>query len=222
MDDPALDDGRHAHALSGLRRLNLVSGAVRSFWSPIATFARGEQRERLRILDIATGGGDIPVGLWQRARRAGLDVRIDACDRSARALEHAAARAARAGAEVRFFELDAIRDPIPEGYDVIISSLFLHHLSTPDTRALLQRMAEATARLVIINDLVRSLGTWLLVLLGTRVLTRSGVVHADGPQSVRAAYTIDEIRGLAWSAGLRPCVIKPRWPSRFLLVWRRP
>ena len=48
----------------------------------------------LRVLDVATGGGDVPIHLWSKARRAGLDLRIAGCDRNPSAVEFACRRAA--------------------------------------------------------------------------------------------------------------------------------
>lgn len=222
MDDPALEADRHRDALRGLRRLHLISGTVGALWAPLRAVAAHTGQRRLRVLDIATGGGDIPIGLWQMARRAGggLALEIDGCDRSARAVALAADRARRTGTPVRFFTLDALVDPLPEGYDVLISSLFLHHLADDETAGLLRRMAQAAGRMVLIADLARSPRGWLLVTLGTRLLSRSSVVHHDGAQSIRAAYTLDEIRALAQRAGLDGCQIHRRWPCHFLLKWR--
>ena len=61
--------------------------------------------------------------------RAGVALHIDGCDVSPTAVEFAAGRARRAGADVRFFAADALRDPLPDGYDAVVCSLFLHHLA---------------------------------------------------------------------------------------------
>ena len=56
-------------------------------------------------------------------------------------------------------------------------------------------MADAAGRIVLVNDLVRSLpGFLLLAYPAPRLLTTSAVVHYDGPQSVRAAFTLGGTR----------------------------
>ena len=62
---------------------------------------------------------------------------------------------------------------------------------------------------------------YLLALIGTRVLSRSPIVHVDGPRSVRAAFTVFEALQLAEHAGLHGATIGWRWPFRFLMEWRR-
>ncbi len=164
----------------------------------------------------------MPLRLWRRARRAGLDFHVEGCDISPVALEHARARAARAGAPLRFFEYDAVSGPTLTGYDALTCSLFLHHLDEAPAIALLRHMGEMAGRLVLVNDLERSgIGLLLAHVVG-RLLTTSHVVHVDGPRSVEGAFTRTEARALAERAGLAGARVGWRWPFRWLLSWRRP
>src|SRR5947207_1716160 len=103
MDQPDLDAGRHAHALAGLARINFFSRSSGILFGPLLELQRRLGSSRLRILDVASGGGDIPARLWRRAARAGLDWRIAGCDISPVAVEHARARALRERSLVHFF-----------------------------------------------------------------------------------------------------------------------
>ncbi|HYO26144.1 MAG TPA: methyltransferase domain-containing protein, partial [Lacipirellulaceae bacterium] len=147
MDSPALDPRHHADALTGLARLNALSGAARRLWRQIALHARVQPGERLRVVDVASGGGDLAWGLWTQARRAGVALEIRGIDVSSTACAFAARRCRAAGAAIRFERADALADPIP-GADVAISSLFLHHLPHEQAAALLGKMA-AAAPLVV-------------------------------------------------------------------------
>ena len=247
MDDPALDAGRHRRALRGLGRLNRLSGSPRLIWSAIQRFippqaghesskVRGQIENRqskienppppLRVLDIATGGGDLPIALHRLAVQGegigGGGIQIDGCDLSPVALDYARGRAEGVRAVPRFFYLDALNDPLPGDYDVLLCSLFLHHLSDAQAERLLRRMAEAARVGVVVNDLRRSRANLALVHLAARLVSRSDVVHTDGPRSVRAAFTLPEARELAERAGLRGAVVKSAFPCRYLLTWRKP
>ena len=219
IDQPDLDPQRLQGALQGLERINWWSGSARILWPPIRAFARKSGSKRLRILDIATGAGDVPIRLAQKAQHAGLDLQFEGCDFSANALGYARGRAAARGAEVRFFEWDALRGDFPSGYDVLTCSLFLHHLDQEQAVTFLRRASEAAQRLVLVNDLVRSWAGFTLAYLGTRILTRSPVVHTDGPRSVEGAFTLQEARSLAERAGLHGATVERRWPCRYLLAW---
>jgi len=221
MDDPALDAQRHFAALQGLERINRWSGSLDILWPSLSALARKEPNRTLRVLDIATGAGDMPIGLSLRARKARMQIQVDGCDRSARTVAYAHERAEQAGVACQFFPLDVLRDDLPGDYDVILSSLFLHHLENEQAAVLLESMARCAGKLVLISDLLRTRSGLLLAYCATRLLTSSEVVRADGPQSVRAAFTLAEVRALAARARLNGCTVTPCRPCRFLLTWCR-
>jgi 2-polyprenyl-3-methyl-5-hydroxy-6-metoxy-1,4-benzoquinol methylase len=222
MDDPALDRQRHFAALSGLARLNGLSASANILWKPIVQLARQRNVDRLRVLDVATGAGDLPLRLWRMARRANLQLDLHGVDISPIALEFARQRAQTEGAAIEFSQLDVLNSELPQDYDVVISSLFFHHLDNHHASSLLRGMADAASHLVLVNDLRRSLGGLLLAHAAARLFTTSDVVRTDAPLSVKAAMTTREMRELAIGVGLEGVSVHRRWPCRFLLTWKRP
>jgi len=226
MDDPALDAGQHHRALDALARINWLSASARILWPAIHGLCRERQKtgdsRPVRVLDVATGGGDVPVRLWRKARRRGLRLEISGCDFSAVALEHARAQAARNGAEVSFFPLDVLAQPIPAGYDILTCSLFLHHLDEQQALLLLMRMYESAGTLALVNDLARGPAGWWAAYLGSRILTRSPVVRVDALLSVEGAFTPAEALSLAVRTGWHGATVARKFPFRYLLTWRRP
>jgi 2-polyprenyl-3-methyl-5-hydroxy-6-metoxy-1,4-benzoquinol methylase len=120
-----------------------------------------------------------------------------------------------------FFVHDALMNPLPEGYDVVTCSLFLHHLDNVEAEGMLRTMGAAARKLVVASDLVRNRWAYLMAVVACRVLTRSPIVRVDGPLSVAAAFTVAEARALAERAGLSGATFTKYFPERFLLVWRR-
>jgi 2-polyprenyl-3-methyl-5-hydroxy-6-metoxy-1,4-benzoquinol methylase len=221
MDDPSLPSDEHVRALRGLARINRWSRAAAQMWLPIAGLVREMRSDRVRVLDIGSGGGDVAIGLWQRGRRQGAALDVVGCDVSERAVAFARMQAALVDADVCFVQHDVLRDPMPDDYDVLISSLFLHHLQDDELQRFLNALANSARRMVVLCDLARSRPALALAHVATRALSRSPVVHVDGPRSVRAALSVAEIHALADAAGMRGAVIRRCWPMRFLLVWRR-
>ena len=221
MDQPGLDPAEHRRALEALRRVNLFSLGTRALWPRIREHGRARLRDDpgrpVRLLDVACGGGDFAVRVARLARREGLPMEVSGCDRSGFAVECASDLARRSGVEARFFEHDALAGPLPEGYDVVTCSLFLHHLDGPEAVALLRAMKQAGG-LVLVDDLERGRLGWLLAYAGIRLLSRSRVAHVDGPLSVEGAFTRDEARRLAEQAGWERPEVVPRFPCRFLLA----
>ena len=221
MDAPSLAPARRAHALKALARVNALSGVAQRVWTEILELQNAGAPATLRVLDIACGGGDVVVSLARRAARSGLDLEAHGCDVSPLALEVARTNAERAGIQAQFFELDALRDEIPQDYDLVCCSLFLHHLDEQDAIALLGAMAEGARRAVLVQDLRRTVTGYLLALGVLRVISRSQVAHVDGPRSVEGAFSLEEARELARRAGLDGVRVEACWPQRFQLTWRR-
>lgn len=223
MDQEELDPQQHLQALRGLSRINWWSHTAGILWTPLRELAQELHPRPVRVLDLATGAGDLPIRLWRKAQRQGYNLEFAGSDVSYFAVEHARRSVARAGAKIDFFVQDALQGKSLPGYDVVMNSQFLHH-QKDDQRALtlLRRMAEMAGRMVLLHDLIRSPLNLMLAHAATRVMSRSPVVHTDGPRSVEAAFTPEEVQQLAEEAGLNGATVERHWPFRLLLIWKRP
>ena len=229
MDDPAIDPEALRIALRDLDRINRMSlsaaSIVRAIRRVVSDLShRDRLKGPLRVLDVGCGGGGTTRAVAARLARSGIVAEVSGCDMSAEAISAATRMAASCAGKHRrpdFFTLEVGRDAIPSDYDVIISSLFLHHLPTPLVRDFLREAADACARGLVINDLRRSAAAYRFTRWGTRVVSRSPVVHHDGPVSVEAAFTLDEARDFAREVGLAGAVIRKSFPFRLQITWRR-
>ena len=221
MDQPGLDVGLHRTALRALDRVNAISLIHRHFWPTIRRLARKHPSREIRVLDVACGGGDVAVRLARAAQRENLRVTVEGCDLSPTAVSFSQERARKAGVDCRFFEFNVLSHEWSTDYDVIGTSLFLHHLTNEDAVKVLAKMASAARHSVIVNDLVRSRYGYLLARFVARLLTRSPIVHADGPDSVAGAFTVGELREMARRAGMTEATVSRCWPARMLLHWNK-
>lgn len=219
MDDPQLSPDLHQQALAGLARLNTVGRSAAILWDALRPYRTSSGV--LSVLDIACGGGDVTTALAKKAARHGLNWRFCGLDKSSVALALAQQTAHRSEVEITWQACDVLAEPLPEGFDVVICSLFLHHLEANDATALLRKAAAAASRGLMVSDLCRSRTNLLLTWLGCHLLTRSPVVHFDGPVSAQAAFTKHEALELAHQAGLADAKVESRFPARWLLHWRR-
>ena len=221
MDDPAIDPDVHRAALRGLARVNTISDAA----SPIARAIRdnllplGDVPERLSILDVATGSGDLPVRLSRLLRTPGCDLDFHACDISETALETTRERSVQSGVPITTHTVDILKEPLPE-VDVVTCALFMHHLTEADAVVALSAMARAARRLLVVSDLRRSRSGLAMAAIATRLFTRSRVVHVDAVRSVQGSFTMPEMEGLANDAGLASAVVRPTRPARMILCWK--
>lgn len=218
MDEPGLDPVEHARALRGLARLNRLSRAGGAIARDLIAWS-DELGRGLRVLDIASGGGDVVRRVRAGTRRSRYAIEVDGCDVSETAVE--IARSGEGSDRGAYFVVDALRGALPAGYDVMMCSLFMHHLHEEDAADLLGRMFAASAVGVIVSDLVRS-GSGLAMAYGaSRVFTRSRIVHEDAVRSVRAAFTVEEMGACAARAGIESAAVRRIWPERMLLTARR-
>jgi SAM-dependent methyltransferase len=159
------------------------------------------------LLDVGTGGADIPLDLLDAARRRGRTLRVTGVDSRTEVIDAARAIDARvvAAEGLELVVSDGRSLPWPDrSFDVVHASLLVHHLEPPEALAFLREAARVARIGVIVNDLVRARHHWL----GARVLvgvgTRNRYTRNDGPLSVQRAYTRMELRALLAGAALRP------------------
>jgi ubiquinone/menaquinone biosynthesis C-methylase UbiE len=196
LDDPAALDGN----LRDLARINRLTGGTQL--SVRAIEALGVVTT---ILDVGTGGADIPMTLLARARAAGRPLAIAATDSRPEVLAaaHRARPAIDRAAGLELAVADGRRLPYPDrSFDVAHASMVTHHLEPDEVVAFLRELRRVARRGIVVNDLVRGrrfwLGGWLIVhAIGTSRYTRH-----DGPLSVRRAYSRTELRAMVAVAGL--------------------
>ena len=87
MDAPNLPKDEHLRALAGLARLNRVSGVATAMYRQLRRHAVALGDRPLNVLDVASGGGDVPVAWAARAKREGLRLQLTLLDVSAVAVE---------------------------------------------------------------------------------------------------------------------------------------
>ena len=189
--------------LDDIARFNAFFGGTRLTLRHVKGLVADLPRDRsLTLLDVGTGGGDIPRALVRWARRAGRSIRIFALDREAETLRAAADRMA-GYPEITLIQGDALALPVrPRSVDVAISALVLHHLTPAEAVASLAEMDRVARRGLVANDLFRSRVAYAVVWLTTRLLAKSRMSRHDGPMSVRRAYTGREVESLARRAAL--------------------
>ena len=219
MDDPDLPKEEHLRALAGLARLNRISGVERTMYRYLRRYARAQSGRPLSVLDVASGAGDVPIAWARRAKRDGVKLQITLLDASSIAVEEQQRRADSAGVNILSLQHDCLKTPLPGSFDVVTSSLFMHHLDDHQVFKLLQSMQSATDGAMVICDLERSRLNLLLVSIAAQLLTRSKVVHTDASLSVRGAFTIDEFQQLAQSALARPVRVRRAFPCRFIATF---
>lgn len=187
-------------SLESLTVLNKYFGA----YSLVRHFMRRwlEPGRTYRLLDLATGSGDIPRMIINWTRKHDVTMKIDAVDRQPATLE-IARRASMDYPEINYIRADARTFCDAMTYDVVCCSLALHHFSELDALKVLRRACELSHDKVLIADLERTWFTWACVEAVTTFATRDEMTRHDAKLSVRRAFSYDELGDLAVQAGWR-------------------
>jgi ubiquinone/menaquinone biosynthesis C-methylase UbiE len=152
MDRPQPVSSELDNDLRNLRQLNRFFGShclVRNFlrrWI--------EPGDHVRIVDLATGSGDIPRLIVDYAQRIGAKVEIDALDRQPATLEIARNFSGNYP-EISYIEANILEWRPAEPYDIVLCSLALHHFSDDDAVRVLRRCRELSRKFVLVSDLRR-------------------------------------------------------------------
>jgi 2-polyprenyl-3-methyl-5-hydroxy-6-metoxy-1,4-benzoquinol methylase len=200
MDRPQPVSAELERDLERIRQLNrwfgsygLVLGFIRRWIRP---------GDKLRIVDMATGSGDIPRLIVDYARQVNAKVEIDALDWQPATLEIAAKLSVNYP-EISYREANILEWNSVEAYDIVLCSLALHHFSNQDAVRILHRCLEVSNRFVLVSDLRRS----FLLIAGIYILTalifREPMTRYDARLSVLRAFSFSEMRDLARDAGWR-------------------
>jgi ubiquinone/menaquinone biosynthesis C-methylase UbiE len=212
MDDPLCTEELLRPDLAALGRINRLSGAVHLVRGYLDRLLPLWRRSRapgapLALLDVATGGADIPRAAAQWAARRGVPVRIVAVDRHPVTARIAAEASARFS-EIQVVRGDALALPFRDGaFDACLCSLALHHLDHGERPALLRKLDRLGRLGFLIVDLVRSPAAYAGVWLLTRCF-HTPMIRTDGPRSVGRAYSWDEYRGLVAAAGISNLTVR--------------
>src|ERR1700675_1820497 len=192
LDRPVSAADRDA-SLADIDRLNAWFGGYALTLGAIRRMVeRVPPARRLLVVDVGGGRGDFARRLIHRARRDGRRVHVVVVDRDPDLLAIAAA-GRPAHPELSLVRAEATALPFPD---------------------------RAAARLgVIVNDLLRTPLSLLLVWIATRLVARQRISRHDGPLSVRRSYSPEELRALAGKAGIyRLRLERYPWLGRLLAV----
>ncbi len=184
--------------LERIRQLNRWFGSYRLVSSFIRRWIK--PADKLRVVDLATGSGDIPRLIIDYARTINARVEIDALDRQPATLE-IARRLSADYPEISYREANILERNSVEAYDITLCTLALHHFSNEDAVRLLRRCREISKRFILVSDLRRSFSLIAGVYLLTALIFREPMTRYDARLSTVRAFSFSEMHDLATCAG---------------------
>ena len=186
--------------LHNLRTLNRYFGSYRL----VRYFLRRwiQPNDHLRVLDLATGSGDIPRLAVEFARERAARLTIDAVDFQRSTI--AIAEQLSAGfPEIAYHCAEVHAFGREREYDIVLCSLALHHFTAEEAIRLLRRCRELSRGKVLVADLRRSWLAKIGVALLTTFFFPEPMTRNDARVSVERAFSFREMDETARAAGWR-------------------
>lgn len=214
MDEAGAAGADLERALVELRWINRFLGGT---GATLNAFGQLGLKGKVRVLDVGTGAGDIPVALVKWGRSIGVEMRVVVVDFNP-AICTWARRQTAPFPEIEVLRADAFALPFALGsFDYVHSALFLHHFPQPTAARLLGLLFGLCRRGLIINDLHRHPLSFYPVKWGSVLWSRSRMVQHDGPLSVLRGFVRGELAELARQSGV-PLSLQWRWAFRWVMT----
>ena len=200
MDRPQPVSSELEKDLRNIRQLNRFFGSHRLVLHFLRRWIK--PGDHVRIVDLATGSGDIPRLIVDYAQKIGAKVEVDALDRQSATLE-IARKLSGNYPEISYIDANILEWQPANPYDIVLCSLALHHFSDEDAVRLLRRCRELSQKFVLVSDLRRGLLATIGVYLLTALIFREPMTRYDGRVSAARAFSFAELDDLAGRAGWR-------------------
>jgi len=189
MDRDCLSDAERTRMVQQLHRFNTVLMSYPRFvrmLQPIVRSVHARERRPVRVLELASGAGELTLALDRLARRRRLPMWLTGSDIVQTHVDGANREAAAHDCRARFRRLDAmaLADQVESGaYDVIFIAQAAHHFTAGQLAVMIAQARLVGARHFVLIDGRRALSTlmvlpWAVSAFGGRKLIEDAVITA--------------------------------------------
>lgn len=187
MDDFSMGGEELSEALEHLRKLNRLFAAagptragVEKLWKAMGG------PDRLTIMDVGAGSGDVNWKLLQWAEQKGIQLEITLVDLTEEACSQAR-QLFREEPRVQVVRAD-VRELASGSADIVTASQFVHHFEGQSLVEIVSHMLRASRSGAVINDIHRHPISYTAVWITTRMISRNRYILHDGPLSVAKGF----------------------------------
>ncbi|MGC2209452.1 MAG: methyltransferase domain-containing protein [Candidatus Korobacteraceae bacterium] len=200
MDTESVSFAEFHDCLQTLSRINTFTLAYRPTLRWFDRVTAGADSP-ISVLDIGCGGGDMLRQIWQRAKQRNLQVELTGIDLNPWS-KKSAEMVTPTDAPIRFETANLFSLYPGRRANIIVSSLFTHHLTDGELLRFIQWMDRHATRGWFINDLHRHAVPYFFIKYAVRWLCGNRLIRHDAPVSVARAFISSEWRQLLAQAGI--------------------
>lgn len=206
--------------LARVNRLTLAYRPTIAFLNELARSGRLPEDRPLHIVDVGSGYGDMLRHVFAWSERRGVPVALTGVDLNPWS-GMAAREATPKGVPVEWRTGDVFAERFEEPVDVILSSLFTHHLDDASLIRFLAFMERSAVLGWFVNDLHRHALPYHVFTHASRALRMHRFVQNDGPISITRSFQAEDWRRLLTDAEVPAGAAAVRWWFPFRLCVSR-
>ena len=212
MDAPDLDAATYAEVVGDLAKVNVVTLAARPTLAFLRRAFAAHPGERLRILDVGFGDGDMLRRIARWAAKRGPQAELVGVDLNPRS--ELAARAHTPPELAIEWITGDYANLVDRPWDCVISSLVAHHMTHDQLIAFLRFMDRHARVGWLLNDLHRHRFAHLGFPLLARLAGWHRIVRLDGTLSIARSYRPHEWPPILAEAGIGGAWVYRAFPFR--------
>jgi len=216
MDDFSMKGDLLRDTLDKLGKINKWLGGNYVTLDGLRQLLENQPKDKVyTIVDLGCGHGDILRLIADYGRKNSYSFQLIGIDANQDAIDYAAELSGGYD-ELSFKKLDVFSDEFQRlDYDIVLSTLFLHHLNQDEIHTLLKTIQSKAKLGIVINDLHRnSIAYGLFKSLG--LVISNHMIVQDGLTSILRAFKRQELESISKKLNLKS---KIRWKWAFRYQW---
>ena len=220
MDDFTMEGVLFRDTLDKLEIINRFLGGNSVTINGLKKLLENQPKNKtITIVDLGCGNGDILRDVSKFGRKNNYSFKLIGIDANLAATEYAK-ELSKEYSELSFKTMDILSEDFKkQSYDVVLCTLFLHHLKNEELISFLKKTTENATIGVVVNDLHRhKLAYYLFKLIGFFI--KNKMVRQDGLTSVLRAFKKKDLENIAKEIKVH-FSIQWKWAFRYLWILKK-
>jgi len=220
MDDFLMEGVLFRDTLDKLEIINRFLGGNSVTIKGLKKLLKNQSKNKtITIVDLGCGNGDVLRDVSKFGRKNNYSFKLIGIDANPAAIDYAR-ELSKEYSELSFKTIDILSEDFKkQSYDVVLCTLFLHHLKNEELISFLKKTTENATIGLVVNDLHRhKLAYYLFKLIGFFI--KNKMVRQDGLTSVLRAFKRKDLENIAKEIKVH-FSIEWKWAFRYLWIMKK-
>ena len=220
MDDFSIDGNILHDTLDKLAKINRWLGGNKVTIDGLTEVLQNHPKsEKLTLVDLGCGGGDILRDVAEFGSRNGYSFELVGIDANIHTVNYAKSLS-KSYPNIHYVHCDIFSEEFEAmKYDIILSTLFLHHFSESQLSKFLSGVLNKASIGIVVNDLHRNpIAYYLFNALCLAIPNK--MINEDGLTSILKGFKRNELEDITHKIGAKS-QIKWKWAFRYQCIIRK-